>query len=178
MRLRFFLITAAILLLCGGSASAQCITPAYGGTPTCMTRTTLSANAAVTDTVIQVTSATGFTVGNGLYVDFEQMRIVAISGTSITVARGQNGTRAEAHDNSDGVFTGVDNGGPRGGGHFNTQDPQFGQDCVRGQSEATHLPWINVRSGAIWTCDVDSATSEWEATRKPNITAGSELEQF
>lgn len=156
------------------AASAACIV-LPNTSPVCMTRTTLSANASETATVLTVTSGTGFTAGNGLWIDYEQMLIRAVSSTSITVSRGQNGTRAVAHDNGDGVFTGVNTGGPRGGGHFNAVDPPFGQDCTRGTGDASHLPWINVRTGWMWTCDVGT---DWTASLKPTLTVDSEPSDF
>src|SRR4051812_48632783 len=87
-------LVAALVVLSGGSAFAQ----------TVLTSTTLSA--ALTDgagRLVSVASATGITApGNGstsivLLVDREIMRVNAVSGTSITVARGQDGTRAVPH---------------------------------------------------------------------------------
>lgn len=175
MRLRFFLIvTVAVLLTWGTPAAAQCVA---GGDPTCTTRTTLSANVDDSQTTISVASATDFTVGNKVWVDYELMHILSVTGTTIGVRRGDNGTRAAAHDNGDAVFTGVGTGGPRGGGHFNTQDPRFGEDCTRGAGEATHLPWINIRTGWMWTCD-NGTTTDWSATSKAPQTVNSEPEQF
>lgn len=168
MRLiRFFLIAA---LLIGGSvwsADAQ----------TLATRTTWSANVAADDRVVNVTSATGFTVGNYIWSDFEVMRITAISGTAISVVRGQMGTRAEAHDNADGVITGTGTGGASGQGHFWSRDPDTGQDCTRGEGQATHLPVINVREGWLWTCD-NGVTADWTGTLKGARTVDSEPTSF
>lgn len=165
---------AALLGVWPNEAEAQCGTVG----PVCMTRTTLSANVAADDRTVSVTSGTGFTVGNGIWVDFEQMLITAVSTTTITVNRGVNGTRAEAHDSGDNIFTGVDDGGPRGGGHFNTQDPAVGQDCTRGDGEATHMPWINIRTGWMWVCDNGTTTVDWVSTRKTPATLNSEPTTF
>ena len=170
-----FLLGASLVGFLGlpAPAQAQCGTPG----PVCMTRTTLSANVSSTATALGVASATGFTVGNGIWVDFEQMEIVSITGTSIGVRRGQNGTRAEAHDSGDGILTGVRVGGPNGGGHFNNQDPDFGEDCTRGAAQATHMPWINVRTGWLFICD-NGPTAEWTATAKLPRTLNSEPTSF
>lgn len=170
--LRFLLIAAGFLVLVPSTVAAQCI----GAAAVCITRTTLSADVSSTATVISVTSATGFTVGNGVWIDFELMDITSITGTSISVNRGQRGTRAMAHDNGDGVFTGVDAGGPLGAGHFNVSDPDFGQDCTRGAGQATHLPWINIRTGWMWTCDYNGA--DWTATVKSPLSLNSEPAAF
>ena len=146
---------------------AQCGTSG----PTCMTRTTLSANVSETQNFITVTSATGFTALNFVWVDAEQMQITAISGTRIAVIRGINGTPQQDHDNTDGAMTGAS-------AHFHTNDPNFGQDCTRGVGEAAYSPWINVRTGWIWTCDAYSATGEWRATHKPQMDQNSEPTTF
>lgn len=50
-----------------------------------------------TATTISVTSATGIEVGQTLLIDSEQVYITALSGTTLTVERGVNGTAAVAH---------------------------------------------------------------------------------
>ena len=167
---RFFLI--ALALLFAGTVEAQ----------TLAVRTTLAANVAgdtpgPADRVIQVTSNTGFTVGNFVWIDFEQMRITAINGTAISVVRGVNGTRTAAHDNTDGVITGTGAGGIDGSGHFHTRDPDTGGDCTRGSGEAAFLPWINVVSGWMWTCD-NGITADWSGTLKSHQTVASEPTSF
>ena len=46
---------------------------------------------------ISVTSATGFVAGSYCTVDAESMKIMAVSGTQISVFRGVRGTMAQAH---------------------------------------------------------------------------------
>lgn len=174
--LRSLILLALVALWPAAEAAAQGCLPATTGL-VCMTRTTLSANASESATTIQVASATGFSVGNKIWIDFEQLHIVAISGTTITVRRGDNGTAARAHDSGDAAWTGAATGGPTGAGHFNTRDPDFGEDCVRAQGQATHLPWINVRSGWMWSCD-NGSTGDWTATVKPSLTVNSEPTSF
>ena len=176
MRLHFFLITAAAsALLWPTSALAQCA-PATAGL-TCTTRTTLSVNVDSSQTVITVASGTDIAAGDALWVDFEQMDVTAVSSTRITVRRGVNGTAAQAHDSGDNIYSGDDTGGPTGSGHFNTGDPDWGQDCTRAQGQASHLPWINVRTGAMWTCD-NGLTADWSQTRKPPTTLSSSPNEF
>ena len=59
-------------------------------------------NGAIDDevTTITVASAMGFTGGNfRILVDSEIMKVTAVSGLDLTVARGQEGTNPTAHDN-------------------------------------------------------------------------------
>jgi len=144
-------LIALLLLVSVSAAQAQ----------TLMSTTTLAANASETATVFTVTSATGFTVGNYVWVDSEQALIVSITGTAIGVRRGQNGTRADAHDNSDRVYTGASS-------HFHTNDPDYGADCTRGAGDAAFMPWINVRGGFFWVCRNESST--WNGTHAATIT--------
>lgn len=80
-----------------------------------ITATTLSAAVGVTDSTIAVASATGitapnFTTGAGitwLLVDQEFMLVISVSGTVITVIRGQNGTAQAAHVTSAQVQIGL-----------------------------------------------------------------------
>ena len=171
---RVFLIASALsagFALWPHTLIAQCSVQAGVSNPTCTTRTTLAANAAADDSVINVTSATGFTANNKIWVDFEQMHIISVTGTLIRVRRGDNGTRSEAHDNADAVFTGDP-------AHFQTSDPNFGQDCTRGTGQAAYLPWINVRTGWMWTCDNGLTTTDWRATQKGLRTLDSEPTTF
>lgn len=142
----------ALLLLVGVSAAQA---------QTLMNTTTLAANASETATVFSVTSATGFDVGDYVWVDSEQALVTAVSGTAISVRRGQNGTRARAHDNTDRVYVGASD-------HFHTNDPDYGADCTRGSGDAAFMPWINVRGGFFWTCR--SETSTWNGTSAATVT--------
>lgn len=71
------------------------------------TTTTLSAAMALTDTQIKVTSATGFAANQYVKIDEEFMKIVNsyVSGTTIPVLRGQNGSVAIAHATATNVVT-------------------------------------------------------------------------
>jgi hypothetical protein len=67
-------------------------------------QTTLSAAiTTTTGTSVSITSATGITAGNYIQVDSEIMDITAISGTTLTVTRGQLGTTAATHNNGETV---------------------------------------------------------------------------
>jgi hypothetical protein len=74
------------------------------------TMTTTSLSAAITtqsQNIIQVTSATGATVGSIVYADREAMVISAINGTTFTVTRGQFGTFGQPHASGALVYIGV-----------------------------------------------------------------------
>src|SRR5688500_999651 len=64
-----------------------------------LTTTTLSAAVVIDQNTIAVTSATGFVAGSLVRVDDEFMEIAAdyVSGTSIPVLRGREGTATKAH---------------------------------------------------------------------------------
>lgn len=74
-----------------------------------LVRTTLSTAVLVTDTVIKVASATGFAAGNVIQIDQEVLRVTNsyVSGTTIPVLRGRNGTKTAAHVVTAGVVTGL-----------------------------------------------------------------------
>jgi hypothetical protein len=62
--------------------------------------TTLSADIDASTTSISVASAMGFSGGNfRILVDSEIMKVTGVSGTTLTVVRGQEGTPATAHSN-------------------------------------------------------------------------------
>lgn len=73
------------------------------------TTTTLSSAVTVTDTSIVVASATSFAVGNRIIIDGEEMTVAKgyVSGTTIPVLRGQNGTATAAHASGAGVMQGI-----------------------------------------------------------------------
>lgn len=146
---RLFLLGAMVL---GFEASALAQTIA--------TTTTLSAAVTATATVISVTSATGFTAANYVWADAEQMLIRSVSGTTITVQRGMNGTAARAHANAERVVTGASD-------YFHTNDPDYGEACTRGEAQAAFSPWINVRTGVIWVCP--AGLTAWRATSTANV---------
>ena len=110
-------------------------------------------------TLISVASATGInapsntngTQGTLLYVDREAMRVLATSGTTITVQRGANGTAASGHLTGVVVYI----GNPQ----WYAQDPPYfvpAGTCTLANTYA--LPRIELLSGEIFTCD---ATKVW-----------------
>jgi len=68
-------------------------TKAYGDTVT----TNLSENIDSSIATINVTSASGIEATNYIYIDQEEMYVESISGTALTVRRGQDNTTAASH---------------------------------------------------------------------------------
>jgi len=128
-----FTILAVVLLLVGAPIYAQ----------TVLTPTTLAAavSSGSIKTIV-VSSATGFTAGSTVaYVDRELMLVQAVNGTTITVARGQNGTAAAPHASGAYVFVGV----PQA---FSVSTPSGA--CTR--SNELYLPKIDTKTGWISDC--------------------------
>jgi hypothetical protein len=148
------LLIAMIVALCALPAQAQ----------TVATSTTLNGAVTASATNVVVTSATGWSVGLFAYVDSEQMRVTAVSGTTITVIRGTGGTAPAAHATSSRIFVG-------NGNYFHQTDPDYSQVCTRGQGEAVYLPWINTASGTLWNCRGNSGG--WNGTRVAKVTYNS-----
>lgn len=151
--LRFALL--AMILALPIAASAQ----------TVAATTTLSAAVTATQDFITVASATGFTVGNHVYVEHELMQILSINGTTIRVQRGEAPTRQMAHATSARLFTGA--AGPY---YFKELDPDYGAACTRGIGQASYLPWINMRTGVVWNCEF---TGVWNGHSFVRITYNS-----
>ena len=93
-----------------------------------LTATTLSSAVAVADTSIVVASATGFSAGYFVQIDQESFLIAKsyVSGTTIPVLRGQNGTVGAAHAASAVVVVGLatDFANPAPGGPAVAQQTQ------------------------------------------------------
>lgn len=100
-----------------------------------LTRTTLSAAVAINDSSIVVASATGFAAGNFILIDQEVLQVAKnyVSGTTIPVSRGQDGTVSAAHKITAGAvtFLASDEAGP--GAQTFTQFPR-----VRGRDVASY----------------------------------------
>lgn len=135
---------------------------------TFLTTTTLSTavGSPTADTVV-LASATTAAAGGVLYIDRELMGIVSVSGTSVRVTRGQQGTAAAPHGASSIVIIGpaasLQASGPYGLSSFGQSDPPMGS-CTT--APYRFLPIINVVSGDVWSCRWigGSATKVWAAT--------------
>jgi hypothetical protein len=143
---------------------------------TYLTSTTNSAAINASQTSFAVASATGIAAGGGLYVNREYMSVRSVSGTTITVVRGQSGTVANAHGASQTVIivpaaavptviTAVDPAPVAGVG-----------TCTPGNHQ--YLPIINVTNGNVWLCRYTAAAQTsrvWAATNAVLITYNSLL---
>jgi hypothetical protein len=143
-----------------------------------LTQTTLAADIAggivnigtPTPYNISVTSATGITgyapnlgitpsqpTQIDLYVDRELMVVTGVSGTQISVLRGQDGTVAVPHRKGAMVLIGsgifFSRNDPGGSGGF---DGVGGEACT--QANVVASPRVNIRTGAQWLCSSISLT--------------------
>lgn len=162
-------------LLIGGTAQAQTI----------IGSTTLNGNVTVAQTTLTLTSATGGTSNGATFtltvgyeyviVDeagFEAGVITAISGSTISVRRGTDGTQVRSHDTGTLIFIGPTTAfykGPPGTGSGTY--PGFA--CTRAQLQ--YLPWFDLTSGLIWSCGSQGApatASTWSAVNSMPITFG------
>lgn len=143
---------------------------------TYLTSTTNSAAMNASQSTVIVASATGIAAGGALYVNREYMTVRSVSGTTITVARGQAGTVANAHGASQTVIiipaaavptvvTSVDPAPVAGVGSCTLTDYQY-------------LPIINVTNGNVWLCRYTAAAQSfrrWAATNEVLVTYNSLL---
>lgn len=143
-QIKQFLVLVAALLLISSVASAQAA----------LTQTTLAANVTTSSVnTIRVTSATGFAVGNYLFMDGELDRITSVSGVNIGVVRGLDGTYAYPHNTGTIILT-----GPPGSFTSLPRDPEG--RCVATQFAT--LPLVNVTTGSIIGC-VSSTYEIWHS---------------
>ena len=156
------LIAVALLLLPVVPAQAQRL----------LTVTTLNANLSATDDTMTVTSSTGFVVGQLVLIDLEVVRIQSLNGTAgtstlINIQRGVDGTAVRNHDNAKTIIVSLQNN------DFKQIDPQsWSADCTQGTGEAAILPWVNSRTGVVWTCFGGSGP-RWTSTTAVPITYNS-----
>lgn len=145
----------AVLLLLSAPAYAQRL----------IVNTTLSADLSATDTNVSLTATTSVAAGQFAFVDSELMLVVSVDTTASTmrVQRGQGGSAARAHDNTERIFI-------TAGGDYRTTDPDYGADCTRGTGQAGVLPWINTRNGNIWKC---LPSGVWNGTNTMILTYNS-----
>src|ERR1017187_5452472 len=95
-----------------------------------------------------VASATNVTTGSMLYVEQEAMLVLGVNGTAVTVARGQNTTRAVGHPTGAMVLAGSPD-------WFSDQDPTG--SCVTASTKTA--PHVNVITGKQWLCS--TVTLSW-----------------
>jgi hypothetical protein len=144
-----FALTLALVLAFAVSGFAQTTT----------TSTTLSAAVNGTASLITVASATSFVEGSTYaFVDDELMEVSAVSGTSITVMRGANGTRVMPHLTGSTVYVGPFN-------VYRASDPSG--SCT--STNETYLPQINPATGGVWDCSA-KANLWWNVRKALNVT--------
>src|ERR1017187_7122832 len=95
-----------------------------------------------------VASATNVTTGSMLYVEQEAMLVLGVNGTAVTVARGQNTTKAVGHPSPAMVLAGSPD-------WFSDQDPTGA--CVTATTKTA--PHVNVITGKQWLCS--TITLSW-----------------
>jgi hypothetical protein len=125
-----------------------------------LSTTTLARGCGVTDTRVQVASASGLLPGTHLYVDRELMAYVSTGivgdiGTWIDVRRGVGGTAATAHSGGALITLG-------------RADQFYSTDPVGAPPAAVPvLPYINVLTGDFWQLQGDEtlAGQRWWAKR-------------
>jgi hypothetical protein len=144
--LRSLGIAVALVALTSLSAFAQ----------TTVTATTVAAAVGQGDSVVNLTSATGVSVGTELYSDNEAFLVTALNGTIASVQRGYDGTTPGAHAILEQVFA----GGTGNSGPFVRSNPPAGTCAAT--SELFNLR-INTRSGDIWRC----LNSTWMTLNDP-----------
>lgn len=151
------LLIGVLLLGLAAPSSAQIV----------LNSTTLAAAMTATATTLTLTSASAFAnatvgapaVGNLLFVELEAMTITAINGTSVSVIRGQSGTKAAGHLSGAVVFTGP-------GSAFRQSDPLM-MACT--PTTMGVRPWINVINGNVWRCP----STSWIGSNVTNLTYNS-----
>jgi len=150
------------------------VSPAFA--QTYLTSTTNSAAMTSSATSFTVASATGIAAGGALYVNREYMTVRSVSGTVVTVTRGQAGTVANAHGASQTVIIIPAAAIPT---VITLKDPtpiDGVGTCTA--SEHQYLPVINVGNGNVWLCRYTAAAQTatvWAATNQTLITYNSLL---
>lgn len=133
-------LLAALLVLASGFVATPVSIPAMAAQQTINT-TTLSAAVTSTTQTFTIASATNVVANYVAYVDREMVLIRAISGTTLTVTRGYNGTLAQRHASSALIYTGP--------------PAYFASNDVNGPCTTTDevaLPHINVAAGNVFQC--------------------------
>lgn len=125
---------AAILLI-----AALSLTPAAYG-QAALNSTTFSAAVSYSDTLVTVASATNISVGYVLFSEKEAMKVLAKSGSVLTVQRGYDG-KVSAHASGATVY-GDDQ-------RYFTSTDRFGP-CT--STSELVLPVVNITSGEIFNC--------------------------
>lgn len=163
-----FLILAAVLAL-GVPLGAQA--------QTATTQTILSAAiTSATANQITVASATGITASSqtsnfACWTDGEFLRITGVNGTTLTVVRGYQTTRATTHLTSSVVWCGVMGASAGGiGNPFGNITPVPGSQCT--STQYSYLPIINYQTGDWSNCLTSARGGQWVTYSYRLWTAG------
>lgn len=161
---------AALILAVGLFLSVPASAQTY------LTSTTLSNATTASQTSFVVASASGIVAGGGLYVDREFMTVRSVSGTTITVSRGQSGTVANAHGASRTVIIFPVAAIPTAVSSTDPSPVDGVGTCTPGAHQ--YLPIVNVTNGNVWLCRFTAAAQAarvWAATNNVLITYNSLL---
>lgn len=144
--LMFALLSLLVLSILVPSSDAQTVIPT----------TTFSAAVTTTSTTtVVVSSATGIVANTTLlYADSELMAVNAVSGTTLSVTRGYEGTRAETHSTTAQVWV-----GPAMAFQFASPIGYPAGSCTR--SNLLYVPWIDVNNNIFSDCD----GGQWVSSR-------------
>jgi hypothetical protein len=111
---------------------------------TALTQTTLSAAVNSSSNRVVVASATGVTANSTmLFIDNEALFVTGVNGTTLSVVRGQFGTKGFGHISGAGVLLGPPNA-------FISYEPSG--SCTNGQGLFLYSPVVNVVTGNQWLC--------------------------
>jgi hypothetical protein len=114
---------------------------------TALNSTTLSAAVTATTNTFTVASGSNISANDLAFVDREAVVITAISGTTLTVNRGQAGTAAASHANAALIYTGVPE-------RYYGNTPSG--SCTR--ANELYLPHINLKTGDVSDCPTGTGT--------------------
>lgn len=144
--LMFALLSLLVLSILVPSSDAQTVIPT----------TTFSAAVTTTSmTTVVVSSATGIVANTTLlYADSELMAVNGVNGTTLSVTRGYEGTRAETHSTTAQVWV-----GPAMAFQFASPIGYPAGSCTR--SNLLYVPWIDVNNNIFSDCD----GGQWVSSR-------------
>jgi hypothetical protein len=149
------------------SVSLLLIMSAQGTSQTALESTTLAEAVDGEETVIDVTSVSGFEAGDIAVVNAEAMRIVSVNSTTnrLTVVRGQEGTRVENHSSARTIYV---NPPSRYIQDSARNLPRLFGACTAGSEDPNYTPLISLPSGRQYVC----TNSYWREIAWQETTIG------
>ncbi len=106
-----------------------------------MNQTTINAAATATAGTVSVASATSIVAGHEMFIEREAMLVQSVSGTTISVQRGYDGTNAASH--------------PQGALAYTGTPSRFSRTNYAGSCTSTSqvvLPIVNTATGQLFDC--------------------------